>query len=63
MRRGHDHDEVVVKDHFEEEAKVEGISSLTSLLFNVTNVTSPDTFNISVLAKTKKLIILNLMRK
>ena len=53
----------MVKDHFEEEAEVEGVSSLTSLLLNVTNAISSDTFNMSVLAGTKKLIMLSLMRK
>jgi hypothetical protein len=62
MRRDQE-DEVVVKDHFEEEAEVEGVSSLTSLLLNVTNAISSDTFNMSVLAGTKKLIMLSLMRK
>jgi hypothetical protein len=62
MRRDQE-DEVVVKDHLEEEAEVEGVSSLTSLLLNVTNAISSDTFNMSVLAGTKKLIMLSLMRK
>jgi hypothetical protein len=62
MRRDQE-DEVVVKDHFEEEAEVEDVSSLTSLLLNVTNAISSDTFNMSVLAGTKKLIMLSLMRK
>jgi hypothetical protein len=53
----------VVKDHFEEEAEVEDVSSLTSLLLNVTNAISSDTFNMSVLAGTNKLIMLSLMRK
>jgi len=34
----------VVKDHLEEEAEVEGVRSLTSLLLNVINATSSDTF-------------------
>jgi hypothetical protein len=62
MRRDQE-DEVVVKDHFEEEAEVEDVSSLTSLLLNVTNAISSDTFNMSVLAGTNKLIMLSLMRK
>ena len=56
-------DEVVVKDHLEEGVEVEGVSSLTNPLLSVTNATSSDTFNMSVLAGTKKLIMLNLMRQ
>jgi hypothetical protein len=62
MRRDQE-DEVVVKDHLEEEAEAEGVNSLTSLLLNVTNAISSDIFNMSALAGTKKLIMLSLMRK